>query len=48
MRPLGRRLDKPDLDKEDEKEKEKHRKKKSDRTWANFLIYAGIIVKAQA
>ena len=48
---LNRDVDKKELDKEDEKEKEKYRKKKLERTWSNwlhgFLIYAGVIVKAQ-
>ena len=48
---LNRNVEKKDVEKEDDKDKERHKKKKPDRTWFNwlpgFLIYAGVLVKAQ-
>ena len=48
---LNSNEEKKELDKEDERDKERHRCKRPDRTWSNwlpgFLIYAGVIVRAQ-
>ena len=48
---MNSKVDIKEIDKDDEEEKEKRRRKKPDRTWAiwipGFLIYAGVLVKAQ-